>query len=73
MKSLVSKVTLCNPTNSSPRGPDLPRAPLAATPPSYESIFQAVLDPLFDESMYMASHKTVPRPQLGDHCKLRCR
>jgi len=68
LQSLVSLVELHNKKNFSPDQPDLPRAPPAATTPHYESIFDAVLDPLFDDSMYMASHKTVPRPPLGDHC-----
>ena len=34
----------------------------------YVDLFDAVLDPLFDEDVFMGSEELCPKMPLGDHC-----
>ena len=43
-----------------------PGRPSAATTPDYSALFNAVLDPLFDEEAYVRSKKLYSRMPLGD-------
>jgi len=73
LQELVYKVRLENATRYGPTPLPCPEPPAAApilTTKNFRDVFDAVLDPCFDEDVYMGTdelHPAMPLGPLGDH------
>ena len=66
LKELVACVRLDTPLHLRADSPQ--SRPVAGMSTDPADVFEAILDPLFDEDVYMRRMKTEPPMPLGDHC-----